>query len=349
MNTSRSGAQLAVEDAFAELAKRVSVPEPPPDDFDPFSAAPDLLLKFGIPPRPSPESQPLSARFWERLYAPPFTFLPDPFLGTRVAARLGYLRSAPGGGGAETSDNWSGAYIMARDSEMLVEVHGGWRVPEPRGRVDAEPNERFDSSVWIGLDGQRRYFHSSLPQLGTQQTLKWVNGVKTVECRTWMQWWARDTKADIVPLGVSVSPGDEVLCSIVLVDLYSAKLTLRNLATGQVVNTDIRSPAAVPPYGNAPVRIRVSGATAEWITERPTDPFTNIRHRLPDYGTVRFTHCHAVSAVSPAASARHDRDLSGATRISMYERRSTPARTARISVGRCIDRHHAETRFREVP
>jgi hypothetical protein len=177
-----------------------------------------------------------------------------------------------------------------------------------------------------------------------------VNGVRQATYSTWMQWWARDTPANVAPLGVKVSAGDEILCSIELDNVFSATFTLRNVSTGaEAVKASVSSPVAVPPYGAIPTPIRVSGATAEWITERPTDPTTNVKYRLPDYGLVLFTDCHAVSAASPKGSPRRDRDLSGNTLITMYERRVNPSRTVKVSVPGRIDDRHTETRYREVP
>ena len=47
----------------------------------------------------------------------------------------------------------------ARNGRQFTEVHGRWEVPAvaiPSGRASPE----FRSSIWIGLDGQRRYFNS---------------------------------------------------------------------------------------------------------------------------------------------------------------------------------------------
>jgi hypothetical protein len=87
----------------------------------------------------------------------------------------------------ETSPNWSGAYITPKRSRMFTEVHGSWQVPTPSPPVDGKGSPPADgdyrSSAWIGLDGQRRYLNSSLPQIGTSQFVKVVDDQPTPDCQ----------------------------------------------------------------------------------------------------------------------------------------------------------------------
>ena len=74
----------------------------------------------------------------------------------------------------ETSTNWSGAYVTSNRFKKFVQIWGFWRVPEhldlpPLGKTVTRPGLPYTCSNWIGLDGQRRYFNSSLPQMGTSQ------------------------------------------------------------------------------------------------------------------------------------------------------------------------------------
>lgn len=335
--------------ALAEFMKRVAVPPIPPADFDPLKAPDDLREKYGIPRPPPRDLQPLTYAFWRRLYAPPFTFLAKPIIGISPTTQLSYLRSGPPAGRGEGSSNWSGAYISPRDGEMFTEIHSIWRVPRPKARPDAGPNERFESSTWIGLDGQRRYFNSSLPQIGTAQHVQLNNGVPTVTCSSWVQWWARDTDIAVLDAGVAVAPDDEIACSIVVDSPVSAKFTMRNLTSGApAILMQVQSPFATPPGGSADVQIRISGATAEWVTERPINPVDHVAYRLPDYGSVLFADCHAVSATGPLQPGR-ERDLSGARLITMYETRREPSRTAKISIPQWVDETYTATSYRHVP
>jgi hypothetical protein len=335
--------------ALAEFLDRLRVPNVPPKPLDPANERPAVLQAYGIPLPPSRELQPLSHAFWRRLYAAPFTFLAKPIVGLSSTTQLSYLRSGPPTGRGEASSNWSGAYISPRDGEMFTEVHAIWRVPRPQARPDASPDERFESSTWIGLDGQRRYFNSSLPQIGTAQHVKLDNGVPTVTCSSWVQWWARDTEIAVLDADVDVAPDDEVACSIVADSPVSATFTMRNLTSGApAILMQVQSPSAKPPGGTADVRIRISGATAQWVTERPINPDDHVAYRLPDYGSVLFADCHAVSASGPGQQGR-DRDLSGARLITMYETRREPSRTAKISIPQWVDETYTATSYRHVP
>src|SRR4030095_2575914 len=114
---------------------------------------------------------PILAEFWTEMFSPPLVFtqaefrlFADPVL---VSARV--LVTAIGQ--RESSSNWSGAYVTPRTGRRFTEVHGRWEVPAvavPSGTIGSP---EFRSSIWIGLDGQRRYFDSSLPQIGTAQFL----------------------------------------------------------------------------------------------------------------------------------------------------------------------------------
>ena len=74
-------------------------------------------------------------------------------------------------GRRESSLNWSGAYVTPRNGRQFTEVHGRWEVPAVAVPSGTSGSPEFRSSIWIGLDGQRRYFDSSLPQIGTAQVL----------------------------------------------------------------------------------------------------------------------------------------------------------------------------------
>jgi hypothetical protein len=86
----------------------------------------------------------------------------------------------------------------------------------------------------------------------------------------------------------------------------------------------------VPSDGSS-VRLTVTGATAEWITERPTFLGSSTLYPFPDYGETEFRDCVAGTALRP--SAAHGAEHLSAARLSrMYEVRDNPPRTAFISM-----------------
>ncbi len=81
--------------------------------------------------------------------------------------------------------------------------------------------------------------------------------------------------------------------------------------------------------------IVVSGATAEWIVERPTKVHKTTLLPLVDFDPVNFTNCHALGALDPNAAIRGFgtyQNLDAARFIRMYERLANPARTHFLSM-----------------
>ena len=75
----------------------------------------------------------------------------------------------------------------------------------------------------------------------------------------------------------------------------------------------------------------MTGATAEWITERPTAlDKKHTLYELPDYGKVKFSNCHAVSS-SPGVDERTEK-LDLATLINMRAIRKHPHRSVPLSI-----------------
>jgi hypothetical protein len=74
----------------------------------------------------------------------------------------------------------------------------------------------------------------------------------------------------------------------------------------------------------APSPCIISGATAEWIMERP-NPYgstSSIPYDLPAYTDFSFTQCVAQSTL-PGGAAPQDHDLQAAKLIRMYDRPAT--------------------------
>ena len=85
----------------------------------------------------------------------------------------------------------------------------------------------------------------------------------------------------------------------------------------------------------APTPCRISGATAEWIMERPSPPDSDgwEAYALPVYTPFAFTGC--IAETRPLGSTTlHDRDLEGARLIRMYEIAHTPTSVRTISTAR---------------
>ena len=63
-----------------EIRKRIHLYERPPEDFNPLTAEPEVLAKYGIPPRPNERNLPVLAEFWTEMFSPPLVFTGAEFL-----------------------------------------------------------------------------------------------------------------------------------------------------------------------------------------------------------------------------------------------------------------------------
>lgn len=322
-------------DALRKLIGASITSTPPSGEFDPVAASQEDLKKFGFPVRPDPTLQPTEYAFWQRMFAKPLAFEAFDFeiLPPVATQGRGFFWESPR---RQTSLNWSGAYITPRDGTVFSSIWAMFQVPTPNLPPGAKPGEKDLSSTWIGFDGQRRYYMSTLPQFGTAQNIEPNMGIPTRSFFAWWQWWVRDLGGQQLPIKLTapaIRAGDLVMCYMqVAVDRAAVSFVITNLTTGRVVQFSQNAP---PPVG-AGLPFTVSGATAEWVMERPAIPPDPTPMPLPDYGTVDFRDCGA-TAINMKTGAMVERSLSGAKLIDMYVVRQNPERTVKISIPKQLD------------
>src|SRR5262249_55774606 len=107
-----------------------------------------------------------------------------------------------------------------------------------------------------------------------------------------------------------------------------ALVYLKNLRTNRLAHFRIHAPVV---NGH---RFTISGATAEWVMERPRKVKRVDFFPLSDYGSVEIVQSHASEAHPGVAwtAVGADEVLEGARFIRMYDRLSDPQRTAYISM-----------------
>jgi hypothetical protein len=319
--------------------------EPAPDDFNPVWASQDDLVKFGYSPRPHAEEQPQLFAAWAELFSAKLHFIElasnEKFVGPppQVAPpRVSETRF-------ENSRNWSGGYLEPSGGNMFMQIFGKWTVPTPKLPAGSPANPAmqtlYDCSTWVGLDGQRRYFNSSLPQVGTEQMLTVdPNGTQTLLTRAWFQWFARnETTIDqrYIP-EVPVQPGDRVIMHLWVHGKSDVRVYCHNLTTHILFGF----PASAPVINGAtPV---IAGATAEWVMERPTIPGKDTMYAFPNYSSVTFSQCVAGAAPGPGpAGSQHV--LQGTRFIRMYDVLTNPMRTSFISMPSLVSATSLKTTY----
>jgi hypothetical protein len=331
-----------------DLKRRFAPPKIAQDGpIDPTTLSQQELLDRGLPPKPDAESQPLLRQLWDKAFGRQVTSVSYKFelavlqwIPYRMVDRKGDQMPAE-----ETrygsSSNWSGAYLTANYGRQFVQVWGLWQIPPtlqlPPSVYQGDPNLPYVCANWIGLDGQRRYVNSSLPQIGTAVTLV-VNAPPAA--LAWTQWWQRDDPNSVpLPIPLTVQPGDIVLCVLTAVGPQTVEYVMVDLTTGQFL----------PVIGTAPTDLlpvpSISGATAEWVMERPRIIHSKKQCNFPNYGRSQFSLCVAVEADSinlASLLGGLPQVLQGERLIRMFEVLPVPMRTANVSVPTKL----ADTSFR---
>jgi hypothetical protein len=332
------------EALLEEIRGRIRFYLHPPAGFDPRTAEPEELWRYGIPPKPNTRELPKLAEFWTEMFTPPLMFTENTYSLMADPVLISDQLRMTATGQRESSLNWSGAYITPRNGRQFAEVHGRWEVPVVAVPSGTSGSLEFRSSIWIGLDGQRRYFDSSLPQIGTAQFL---NAPSDPPFSVWWQWWLRQNPMTNYPvsLALPILAGHRMMASLLVLNDTQVHFLIENRTTG----------AFFPPFTmNAPtdtssgIQAKVSGATAEWIVERPTDANTGELHELPDYKNVHFTDCFAISAHMPPGQPPGpglEQTLDGARLINMYKVERNPSRTVTISKAERPDVDRFETTY----
>jgi hypothetical protein len=315
----------------------------PPAGFSPLAASQADLKKFGFPMRPDPSRQPAEDAFWQELFAPSLQFEAFdidvlPVFATRSRRVFAQLPRR------QTSLNWSGAYITPRDGTVLSSIWGKFQVPTPNVPSAGAPGGKYRSSTWIGFDGQRRYYTSTLPQFGTAQNIDPSAAGPKRSFFAWWQWWVRDDEDQAYPITLTspvIHAGDLIMCYMqVSDDRTGMSFVIRNLTTSRVVQFFQRAPLTTKgqPF-------KVPGATAEWVMERPADPPDPTPMQLPDYGTVNFHDCGA-TAINIKTGTKVERSLSAAKLIDMHIVKENPERTRRISLAKPVSPTEFLTHYR---
>lgn len=317
----------------------------PPLGFNPETAAAEELQRLGLPPKPDAREQPKLYEAWRSLFG-----MPVRFVEARASLRLENLLVVPGvappvnvallaTSRVETSRNWSGASIAPNGGAMFVLVAGQWTLPAvsvPKGAVPGTMD--YACSTWVGLDGQRHYLNSSLPQIGVMQVLAAATGVQQV--LPFFQWWHVQSNGAFFDLnGLAVAPGEMVAGLVWVVSPTEVVAWLRNVSTGEVAGVGCTAPSET--VDGQTVQLTVTGATAEWVLERPRRFDSTELYCFPFYEPTTFSGCWAGHAPQPGPAV-DAQSIATPRLIRMFDRRSQPERTALIST----PHRHGDTEVR---
>lgn len=292
------------------------------------------------PPFP-PESQPHLRRAWLRLFGGEDANLArvEARRQRRVAIPLAQFIQLPiASSRILSSRNWSGGSIVPHGGQQVVLMFGEWVVPEPTPPPHADQritSGKYACSTWIGFDGDRRYVNSSLPQIGTEQWLDVATGVAHYDAFfQWWSFWEPDPKQFIYRLPeLSIAKGATIVAMLWAVDPFTVVAAMGVFGSEmQLFEEEFTAPLIALP-GPTMSYPRISGATAEWIVERPLDEARQPM-AFPDYGKVDFGLCVAGTAPAPGVATAEE-VLGGPRLLRMFETPgNAPSRTRMISHAR---------------
>lgn len=157
-----------------------------------------------------------------------------------------------------SSLNWSGYQAT---SGVFTGVGADWTVPT------ASNNNVSGDATWVGIGGIKG---NDLIQAGT-------DAVNTGEGIVYQAWY-ETLPASLIPVPLSVNPGDSMTTSIIQQSDGSWLVTLKNNTTGQDYQITIDYPSSL--------------SSAEWIEEMPVVGRGFIP--LDDFGNVRFSNAWAI-------------------------------------------------------
>lgn len=343
-----------------ELDRRLIDPPPIPPDFDPERITQGQLAELRLPPRPDPKTAPELHRLWLRIFSPPVTFHPllraailaqvTLTLPLRIAPPLGepsneeVVAGLPGRSRVGGSLNWAGPVVLANRGERYSIVGGSWRAPAALVPAVATPTvaSEYRASVWVGLDGYRR-FTLGLPQIGTTHAVK-TNGAP-VTPEAWFQWWVRNQNYGPVTLTppIPVAAGEEILA---MVAALTPALGVMLLPSQTAPGGHHAIVLLLAPTVNGAF-VEIAGTTAEWILERPTELGGTALYALPNFERTVFEECAAGLQFAPSfLTPARQRLLHGVRLVRMLDRLPASWRSVVVAPAGKLSATSAEVAYR---
>ena len=229
---------------------------PPPDGFDPHTAADELLRRHGLPRRPDPGREPSLARAWRRAFARPVTFTgaelaPDPVLSSRVPF---------GGQGTEFDLNpWAGVVRRKGDEPNYpapaTMVFAQFTVSEV-ATIDPEGYDPLEVAFWVGLDGYNG-LNGQILQAGIAARGEPGLFSNSVSYRAWTEW--HPAKAGWMT-NFPVTAGDTLSFVACAAEPDFGLVSVLNYATGRATTVGVPAPMTASCPAEAPLNGLSSGS-----------------------------------------------------------------------------------------
>jgi hypothetical protein len=273
----------------------------PPIGFDPRTAQPRELRRYGLPQRPDAAIRPGLAARWDEIFSRKLTYIVPTF---QPIEELLHGIEPRGHLGPEfmtvTHPFWSGCVVHAGPGQTYNWVQGEWTVPDVEPPISGQGD--WYSFAWIGIDGT-----ADVTQIGTVQYVSAdASGKLSKGCYAVYEWWPQSwTVINNFP----VSFGDTVIGLICLESPTDAYVNLVNLTLGLRTGFDI-----TPPTGTVSAENQI-----EWVFEHPG--VGGESPQLPKFGEIYFDAAMGGHGLDYLANAGTD------TVINMVQNNVTVATT----------------------
>jgi peptidase A4-like protein len=243
--------------------------------FDPRSASPTELRRYGLPQRPDPSIRPELAALWDEILSHELTYLTPTFQPVEEllpgVAPHGPLRPDLA---TVTNAHWSGCVVHAPAGQTFTWVFGQWNVPDVEPPAPGEG--KWYSFAWIGIDGI-----SDVTQIGTiQYVSRDGDGNISKQCYAVHEWWSSAPNSGdtswVTINNLPVNFGDTMIGLICMESTTDAWASLTNVTTGHHVSFDFSAPPNTTSQENQ----------IEWIMECPQ--VNDVPQVLPNFGEIYF-------------------------------------------------------------
>jgi Peptidase A4 family len=252
-----------------------------PAGFNPDTATPDELARYGYPPRPGAGAPDEALSQWQAVTRPTLRRVVPGLLRTnRRHLPMSALHFDERNGTVD-SLNWSGyAVVGGATSGAFYSVVGHWTIPTVQQPFGSCSGGWDYSSQWAGIDG---FDNEYLVQSGSEADAYCSGGRQATEYYPWLEWLPGaefEIYQSVSPLEpLPFSPGDYVV-----VHVWATRWVSGASQTGNLLFTDATQDWQVSlVFSSASLDgTKIVGKSAEWIVERPTIN-TNLLGSLANY------------------------------------------------------------------
>lgn len=256
----------------------------PPEGFDPLTASDDRLADYGFPPRPDKTSMPTEYANWARAMAASKTRIIPHLEQSSIFHGPAVLTSKSNSEkeGPLQSYNWSG-YVdssgaKSYGSSSFYYVESSMIVPfaQPAGNTCTGIWDYAYS--WVGIDGNEG--SNDILQGGIEFDALCSLGVVATYYSAFYEWYPG---AEVHITNFPIAPGDDIFMNVWHTSSTQAQVYIYSYNTAMAVQVGFSAPAGT----------KLTGNTAEWITERPN--LNGQRTTLTNYLDQLFYGSYAVT------------------------------------------------------